>query len=356
MSTVPESRPAVDRDRLARVPEPVPEPPPGLELRSLDVETSAGLLRDWATATVAALFAEEGAAAAEPGGLDQLKLAVWHWRRHEASRLERRALAPLVFRGADARLVHPLSLLLARYLEDRRSWCRRWLPGRLATALTLADPYWPPVLWPVISTLAWREPRFQRATAAAILEHFRRSRLMVEEPAVPVFRVQVWWLAVELVGVPALGRPPEEGTYRILERGLGRRLATALWRSWHRRSGRGHLRQRLSAIARDQIFGAPGWAGFWEQWLVGEIMLRRPELVAEASSASRQVLSILPLLSGEAYREVRNRAALPAPKSVVRELSVIVDPEWEAERPGGPRRASRRFRSASRAASPGPGE
>lgn len=149
-----------------------------------------------------------------------------------------------------------------------------------------------------------------------------------------VFRVEVWWLAVDLIGIPALGQPRERGVYRFLRKVLGSGLARGLWRWWHRRSGQGALCRRLSSIARDEIFGSSGWAGFWEQWLAGEMMLRWPKLVAEAPSESRQLLSILPLLSEAPYRAVRKRVALPAPPSLARELSVTVDARWEARRPG----------------------
>jgi hypothetical protein len=83
------------------------------------------------------------------------------------------------------------------------------------------------------------------------------------------------------------------------------------------------------------VFRSSGWAGFWEQWLVAEMTLRWPELVAEASAEWRQVLSVLPLLAEAPYRAVRDRVALPVPQSVVREF-------FDPRRPGSPPPAPRR--------------
>lgn len=302
----------------------VPAPPSGLDLRTLRLEPAAAALRAWAAATMGELVGGADGAAAE--ALADLRLGAWRWPRRGLGGLERLTLRKLRLRDGESRLQDPISFLLARHLRSaRRRW--PWPRGRAGPA------GFPVALWPLVGLLAWREPRFEKEVGGAVYERFRSS---VPAPAgelpAPVLRPEVWWLVLDLVGVPGLGQPPQTRTFRLVHRVLGRRLAGVAWRLWRPWSRRIRLARRLSEIARAELRASAGWAGFWEQWLVGEALLRYGERVAEASPAARRFLIALPLLGHGRYREARDRLGVLA-LDENDDPRRILDPRWNHQRP-----------------------
>lgn len=117
-------------------------------------------------------------------------------------------------------------------------------------------------LWPLAAERAWRQSAFAERFARRLLDVLRHRYAIVEpgpsgaSPApwpVPRISPWTWWLLLEVAGIPALGK-------------LGRRP----WRWRHRR-----LARRLRGITGSLLAAAPAeWAGFWDQWLLGEVLLR----------------------------------------------------------------------------------
>lgn len=307
------------------------DPPPGLDLRSLQMEKAASVLRDWAETTTGTLLVASRSDAEGPGRLRDLKLRPSGDSIRGQRRLTHRALKSLPLRDDTVRIEHPISLLILTHLRASRSGWISWLPRPRA----LVEPYWPPSLWGAIAGLAWREPRFQRQIGAIIFDHFRRTQPVPggELPA-PVLRQEVWWLLVGLVGAPEMEEPPARGIVHLLRKILGHRLAEALWRIWYQRSTGGRLQRRLAEIARAQALASSGWAGFWEQWMVGETLLRRPREVARASTHLRQLLTLLPLLSKSRYQAARDEFALASSDDLTSVGPRIVDPGWQKQMPG----------------------
>ena len=141
--------------------------------------------------------------------------------------------------------------------EPRGGRSRRGRPRYPEKALGLEKSF-RRQLWPLAGERAWRQQEFARQVAEPMLATLRRRHLMIEGrptgpvPApwpVPRVATHTWWLLVVAVAVPGV---------RVGGRFGSRALA-----------------RRLDGVGREVLAGAPGgWAGFWDQWLVGEVLMR----------------------------------------------------------------------------------
>jgi hypothetical protein len=83
-------------------------------------------------------------------------------------------------------------------------------------------------------------------------------------------------------------------------------------------------------VAGEQI-ATPGWAGFWDQWLIAEVALRYRRIVPDAGAEVRRQLAALPLLRRPRYRPVAELCPPPDPGGP----AAHVDPGWPRQVPAG---------------------
>ena len=200
-----------------------------LDLRTLPLNPAAAGLRAWAGDALPALLA--GRALPVPTRRQRRVLAPLLRPTRPGEAVEARAHAALTRHrrlAAGAAPKDELSLLIGDSMA-----AAPWLV-RQRRRLRRAAVYVPPALWELLGEAAWSGPLWCRDIAARIRDHLG-ERLLFRAGELPVAR-------------------PEARFYWAL-------LAVALDGE---ADGDGAALRRIAA----RLAMAPGWAGFWDQWLL----------------------------------------------------------------------------------------
>ncbi len=231
-------------------------PVAGADFRALPIDAAAAVLRRWARVEVASGFGIE-----TDDCFDARELLVFRpllesaplpkriWRRGIRERRppwNNEKLRELLGRSPLCRLI----VARTQPLGWREQLCQRIFDPRRRRPVH----HIPESLWDVIGEQAWLEPSFQLDIATWI-RAFLRSRVLFRVGDMPVVRLHpnTYWLllAATLAEVP--------------RREVITRLALR-----HRRRCVRLLKKHALALAM-----RPGWATFWDQWAVAELLTRR---------------------------------------------------------------------------------
>ena len=157
----------------------------------------------------------------------------------------------------------------------------------------------------MLGYLAWTEPTFCRRFGQLVQRRLLHDGLFLDGlPPLPSFHPNTFWLLLHLVGT----RP--HGWRDVLQ--PSRRRKRRVLRAIQRRTR--HL------IVQTQ------WAGWWDQWLLVEILSRHPRMVEALPSAFRAALHALPYLEQRGLNQ-------PPPKRRVHRFLARLIPRPMAKRP-----------------------
>jgi hypothetical protein len=153
--------------------------------------------------------------------------------------------------------------------------------------------YMPDALWPLIGAMAWDDSVFQSRLATEIAAALRKRFLFLngELPKISL-RPEVFWLILELT----------------------------------------HSVPTIHQITR-QCYQHGGWAGFWEQWLLMELLQRS---VIQLKPELKDLLIGLPILSLSNYGKLKKklmRDNIPKPPSIVDHKWHQAVPSWFEQMP-----------------------
>jgi hypothetical protein len=158
----------------------------------------------------------------------------------------------------------------------------------------------PHLYWPTAGVLAWHDLDFQILAAQRVHLYLLNRVLLGGRVPVPHIDTRTYWLLLLLVPVAT-----------------GPQLDPAVMTGI----------QRLQAVARG-IVERGQWAGFWDQWLVAEALLRWPGQVSELSDSLRAALDAWPLIGAARHILVGEGAALDADAALVRPGWQRGIPDW----------------------------
>ena len=201
----------------------------------------------------------------------KLRFTGWTTPPSEVQRILVAAVAP---RGLHARL-----------LDRIRPYCGRTIE------------YLPPTMIDALGKWAWLDSKFSAAVATQLRGNLAHRHLFsVGELPAPRLDPNTYWLLLSL----ACSMPHRElfGWYSARQRRLLRRRADPLWRR-------------------------PGWARFWEQWVIA-LALRGPLKATQSDRITRSYLVSIPLLRSPLFL-----SDLPA------SLGLASTPDGASEHPEG---------------------
>jgi hypothetical protein len=276
--------------------------PPGMDFQALGIEKVATALRDWGRRCLMAAFDGAGQASDAIRPLLALRTHArgWDARPSHRQRYAHNVLHALRFHR-DSVLQQPVALAIGQSLDDSRRARRH---RRQASRLYMPQPF-----WTLAGYMAWGQPDFQY-WAAAYLQGYLRSRVLfaLEASAIPTVHCNTFWLLLALVAVPQL-----KG------------------RLWHRlvSPNRRKMAQQLAHIAKTEVLQS-GWAGFWEQWIVAEMLTGSVPLHTLDTEVRRGLATLPILLQQPPYRQLATSLASATGKTASVSLA---QPNWEAKMP-----------------------
>lgn len=202
-------------------------------------------------------------------------------------RYEQRALRHIKLRQNHA--LHGMTALAIAHRLPASSLWERFKDGWVVWSGQWPRLYMPMALWHVAGTMAWSEPAFQHWVATLLQDYLRQRELFaLDVRSIPCLHPNTFWLLLALFNAsPLLTRSEKRLTSRSEQ-----------------------AARRLSQIAQHAAL-QPGWAAFWEQWVVAETLSLEPYLRGELG-ALRRSIAALPLLDTPRYRELQE-ALTPSP-------------------------------------------
>jgi len=180
---------------------------------------------------------------------------------------------------------------------------RLLLEERLASRL---EGVWlmPDEMWDLVAETAWTEPRFRYLVSRKVRAylHDRVVFSIGEIPSVSLAK-QTFWLLLAMEQ-----EPPSSLRARFSARKRRRSAALAQFR----------------ALAMDRIL-AEGWAGFWDQWLIAQMLRANPRAPFALHPKLREAVTSLPLLK---------KAHLRYEPISDRRIPQLAHAHWDVDLPG----------------------
>jgi len=191
--------------------------------------------------------------------------------------------------------------------------------------LTLAFPW---AFWDSLGRLAWGMPEFQLKYAHAIQSILRDRYVFTEQESrqAPILSPNTFWLLLSLSPIGAL-KPGTEPPKSIWTR-----LWEALTRIVRREPEADPLdlaeyeaMEEIGLVAK-YLAERPGWAGFWDQWFLGEIYDRRLNPLALGKAGLQTYVNCFPVFVQDAMVAEPStvKASIPIPAADLRKTV----PEW----------------------------
>ncbi len=206
---------------------------------------------------------------------------------------------------------------------ENRSRCRRaWdrLARRLEPELPAHRTAWPGELLAAAAARAWLDPWFRGRAVEFVRSRLEENVVMTAERDLelrPHFAPATFWWLLDVTHGP---RPPRSHAW--LGEGLNELWARAQLR--HRRLE--EMQKRLRAIATREYL-KPGWAGFWDQWLLLLLVEKRPSLRFDGSQ--KRLLTSLPVLRRPRFSDLSGRLGAPTTSPTLAAAAA----RWEEEVP-----------------------
>ncbi|MGE3909151.1 MAG: hypothetical protein AB7K36_07365 [Chloroflexota bacterium] len=310
---------------------------PAIDFASLPLEDATRLLRDLGLEVLRRALLGR-ASGSRPVLADLLPAAQ---ARRLAPRREGR-LAPVSYRVT-------LGQALGQGISLRAWRSRVW--GQLRERLGRGSlGYVPDFLWPTVAERAWRSPEFQRQ--AALLARSILQEQYIFPPGglpVPMLAPQTYWtllLLAEARPTPAIWLHLRElfrletlrsgrrlgGEVAAIGRALWARIPSSTW-TWlpTSKSRRFRAARYLGQQASVQVLATEHWAGFWDQYVIGESIIHWHGARPSLHPLVRAALADLPVVAEMlrrvfSHRSDAQRAQASAPSS-------LAHPEWARDRP-----------------------
>jgi len=191
-----------------------------------------------------------------------------------------------------------------------RAWRARVL-GQLKLRFGgLPSIYLPDDLWPVLTEVAWRDLDFQYWVAAQVRIYFR-PQVLFKPGEVPFAELspKTMWVLIVLSGA-GISRPSR--SFIPGQRTILRAV------------------RRLQGTGQRQALESPGWAGFWDQWVISEALQRWPGALKSLDAELRDALLALPLLTITSPETLAQQDKKRKSKTETRQLAVL---NWKKEMP-----------------------
>lgn len=168
------------------------------------------------------------------------------------------------------------------------------LVNSLAQSLSLSPATaFPDLLFPLAGQMAWSDSAFQHAVLIQVYQRFYKTLIFLPDEIVTVhFSPRVFWVLI------AMTQKPPRPFHQVVARSLVRR-------GWLPRRGEAkeeehatHLEQAaelFQAVAL-RLALVPNWAGFWDQWLLLDALVKWRPAEGRLDPRLQSALANLPLV------------------------------------------------------------